>query len=188
VDIIDTRTNLVRVSVSLEGVEQLHVTLGSLDRDDVSIQGLDGWEDVVKVRVAEMRVGLGLVAYTGSGELEGASGPFEVGVPVCTAERETFTKSRLVDLDGSDTGRFEVDDFVPEGKSELLGLECTGDIGTREGPVEDGDGASQHTLHGLGGEALSILGPADGDGALAADVRDDNGRTDVTESIVSVEF
>jgi hypothetical protein len=49
VDIIDTRTNLVRVPVMFEGVEKLHVGLGGFDRDDISIKTLDRGEDVVEV-------------------------------------------------------------------------------------------------------------------------------------------
>ena len=49
VDIIDTRANLVGVSIMFEGVEKLHVSLGSLDGDNVSIKTLDGGEDVVEV-------------------------------------------------------------------------------------------------------------------------------------------
>jgi hypothetical protein len=32
-----------------EGVEELHVGLGSLDGDDISIKALDGGEDIVEV-------------------------------------------------------------------------------------------------------------------------------------------
>ena len=53
-DVINTRANLVGVSVMLEGVEEFHVGLGGLNRDNVSIKALDGREDVVKIRVAEM--------------------------------------------------------------------------------------------------------------------------------------
>jgi hypothetical protein len=49
VDIIDTRANLVGVSIMFEGIEELHVSLGSLDGDDISIKTLDGGEDVVEV-------------------------------------------------------------------------------------------------------------------------------------------
>ena len=49
VDIVDTGTDLVGVAVPLEGVEQLHVSLGSFNGDDVSIKTLDRGEDVVEV-------------------------------------------------------------------------------------------------------------------------------------------
>lgn len=92
-----------------------------------------------------------------------------------------LTDGRLVNLDGTDAGLLEVDDFVTEGESELLGLQLTADIGAREGPVENGDGTSQHSLHGLLGDALRVAAPADGHRSRAADIRDDNGGTNITE-------
>lgn len=93
----------------------------------------------------------------------------------------TLTDGGLVDLDGVDAGGLEVDDLVTESQSKLLGLELTGDIGTGERPVEDGDWASQHALHGELGQALGVRGPLDSDGSGTADVGDDNWGTDVTE-------
>ena len=87
-DIVNTRTNLVGVSVMLEGLKQLHVALGCLDRDDVGIQTLDGREDIIKVGVAEVRVSLGGIGNTSSGEAEGINGPGEVAIPISTTERE----------------------------------------------------------------------------------------------------
>ena len=87
-DIVDTGTDLVGVAVLLEGGEELHVALGSLDRDDIGVQALDRREDIVKVGVAEVRVGLEFVGDTSSGELERVDGPLEVGIPVGAAEGE----------------------------------------------------------------------------------------------------
>lgn len=87
-NVVDTRANLVGVPVMFEGGEELHVGLGSFDGDDVSIQTLDRGENVVEVRVAEVRVGLELVGNTSGGKLEGVNSPLEVGVPVRTAERQ----------------------------------------------------------------------------------------------------
>ena len=93
----------------------------------------------------------------------------------------TLTKSRLVDLDSLDTSLLKVDDLVAKRESELLALELARDIGTRERPVEDGDGPSEHTLHGLTGEALRVAAPANGHGLGAADVRNDDGRANVAK-------
>ena len=79
-----------------------------------------------------------------------------------------------------DAGLLKIDDFVAERKSELLGLELARDVGTRERPVEDRNGTSKHTLHRLLGDALRVARPLDGDGARAADVRNDDGGTNVT--------
>lgn len=94
VDIIDTGANLVRVAIVLKCSEQLHVALGSLNGNDVGIKTLDGGEDIVKIRVAEMGVSLELIGDTGSRELEGVNSPLEVGIPVSAAERKLHGKSQ----------------------------------------------------------------------------------------------
>lgn len=82
VDVIDTRPNLVGVSVGLESVEEFHITLRGLNGDNISVETLDRGEDVIKVRVAEVRVGLELVSDASSRQLERVDGPLEVGIPV----------------------------------------------------------------------------------------------------------
>lgn len=80
-----------------------------------------------------------------------------------------------------DTGLLKVDNFIAEGEGKLLGLKLARDIGTRERPVEDGDGASEHTLHGLASQALSVATPLDGHGSGTAHVRDDDWGTNIAE-------
>ena len=87
-NVVNTRTNLVSVSVVLEGLEQLHVALRRLDRDHIGIQTLDGWEDIIEVGVAEVGVGLGGIGDASSGKTEGVNGPGEVAIPISTTERE----------------------------------------------------------------------------------------------------
>ncbi len=87
-DVVDTGTDLVGVAVLLEGVEELHVALRCLNRDNISIKTLDGGEDVIEVGVAEVGVGLELVGDTSSGKPEGVNSPLQVGVPVRAAERK----------------------------------------------------------------------------------------------------
>lgn len=87
-DIVDTRTNLVSISVVLERLEQLHVTLRRLDGNNVGVQPLDGWENVIKIGIAEVGVGLGGISHTSSGETEGINGPGEVFFPVITTKRQ----------------------------------------------------------------------------------------------------
>lgn len=180
VDVVNTRTDLVGVAVLLEGVQELHVALRCLDGDDISVEALNGGEDVVEVGVAEVRVGLESIGNASSRELEGIDSPLEVAVPVRATKGETFTNSGLVDLDGGDTGLLEINDLVAEGKGKLLGLELARDIRTRERPVQDSDRPSEHTLHGALGNALGVRTPLDSDGPGTADVGDDDGRTDVT--------
>ena len=86
VDIVNPRTNLVGVAVMLEGIEQFHVALRSLDRDDISIQTLNGWEDIIEVGIAEVRMSLELVSNASSGQFERVHSPFEVSIPVAATE------------------------------------------------------------------------------------------------------
>ncbi|KAH9943489.1 golgi-body localization protein domain-containing protein [Epithele typhae] len=197
VDVVNTRADLVRVTVVLEGVEEFHVALRRLDGDDIGVERLDGREDVVEVGVAEVRVSLESVGDTSSGDLERRESPVEVRLPVSLTERElwaismsgsidikqtqtyTLTKSRLINLNGLDASLLQVDDLVAEGEGELLALELTGDIRTREGPVEDSHRTGKHTLHRAAREALSVAAPAHSHRLGAADVGDDNGGTNV---------
>lgn len=78
-----------------------------------------------------------------------------------------------------DASLLEVYDFISESESELLGLELTGSVGARERPVEDGNRTGEHPLHGFLGQTLSVAAPFDSHGTGTADVRDDDGRTDV---------
>ena len=87
-DVVDTGADLVRITVLLESIEQLEVALGSLNGDDISIQRLDGGEDIVEVGVTEVRVGLKSIGDTSGSELEGGNGPAEVLLPVSLAERK----------------------------------------------------------------------------------------------------
>ena len=87
-DIVNTRTDLVSISVVLESLEQLHVALRRLDRDDIGIQTLDRWEDIIEVGVAEVGVGLGSIGNASSGETEGVDGPGEVVIPINTTKGE----------------------------------------------------------------------------------------------------
>jgi hypothetical protein len=183
VDVVNTGTDLVRVAVRLEDVEELEVSLGGLDRDDVGVESLDGREDVSKVRVTEVRVDLGLVSNTRGRQSERVDGPGEVVVPVGLSEGKTFSDSRLVDLNGLDTGVGKVDDLVSESEGELLGLDLLGDIGSGERPVENGNGTSQHSLHGLVRDLLGVRRPSDSHGGRSGDVRDDNGGSNVSGSV-----
>ena len=85
-DIVDTRADLVSISVVLEGLEQFHVALRRLNRNDIGVQTLDGWEDIIEVGVAEVGVSLGGIGNTSSGETEGVDGPGEVVIPISTTK------------------------------------------------------------------------------------------------------
>lgn len=181
VNIKETKTNLVGVRSKVLEVLGL-VLLGELNRNNISIERNDGRG--VEVRVAEMRVDLGRVLDTGSGDSERINGPLEVVFSGgAVSERETLSDSGLVDLDDVDAGLLEVKDLVSESKSKLLGLVLVGDVVSGERPSETGDGASKHTLHGLLSDGLSVLRLLDGHGSGSRDVTDNDRGSDVSRSV-----
>ena len=82
----------------------------------------------------------------------------------------TLTDSRLIDLNGLDTSLLQIHYLVAKGEGELLGLELTSDIGTGEGPVENGDRAGQHSLHWFLRNALSVAAPLHGNRVGTANI------------------
>ena len=95
----------------------------------------------------------------------------------------TLTDSRFIDLNCLDTSFFQIHHLVTEGEGELLGLELTRNIGTGEGPVEDGDWTGQHSLHWFLRDTLSIAAPLDGDRVGTADIRDNDGWPDISRAV-----
>lgn len=184
VNVVDTGTNVARVLVLNEDLEELGVGLGVLNGENVGIESGDGVEEVLELGVAEVRVDLGRVLDAGGGEPEGLDGPVEVSLALLAgAERKTLTESRLVDLDDIDASRLEVNNLVPQSKSKLLCLDGLVNVVTREGPPEDGDRSSKHTLDGGLGKRLSILGLLDGHGAGPGNVTDNDRGTDAARAI-----
>ncbi len=86
-------------------------------------------------------------------------------------------------MDSTDTTLLQVNDLITKSERELFALNLTRDICTRERPVEDSDGPSEHALHGLGGDTLGVLAPLNGDGTGAADVGDEDGRANITRTV-----
>ena len=91
--------------------------------------------------------------------------------------------SWLINLNRLNTGLLQIHHLIAEGEGELLGLELTRDIGTGEGPVEDGDRTGQHSLHWFLRNALSVAAPLDGNRVGTADIRDDDGRADISRAV-----
>lgn len=184
VDVVDTGSNVTGVGLVNEDLEQLGIGLAVLNAQNIGIQSGNSVEEVLELRVAEVRVNLSAIGNTGGGQAEGADSPLEVVLTLLAGtERETLTEGRLIDLDDLDTSSLKVDDFVTEGKSQLLSLDGLVDIVTRERPPETGDGTSEHTLHGLLGDGDSVLGLLDGHGGRTRDVTDNDGRTHATGSV-----
>lgn len=184
VNVVDTRADVAGVLLVNEDLEELGIGLRVLDGEDISIKGSDGVEEVLELRVAEVRVNLSGVLDASGGELEGVDSPLEVGFTLLTlAERETLTEGRLIDLDDVDTVLLKVDNLVAESQSELLALDGLVNVDTGERPPEAGNGASKHALHGLLGDGGSVLGLLDGHGSGARDITDNDGGTDAAGAI-----
>lgn len=184
VDVVDTRADVTGVGLVDEDLEELGVRLAVLDGEDVSVESGDGVEEVLELRVTEVRVDLSGVLDTGGGQLEAVDGPGEVLLALrARAEGKTLTEGGLVNLDDVDASGLKVDDLVTEGEGELLSLDGLVDIVTRERPAETGDGTSEHTLHGLLGDGGGVLALLDGHGLRAGDVTDDDRGTHATGAV-----
>lgn len=184
VDVVDTRADVAGVLLVNEDLEELGIGLGVLDGEDIGIEGSDGVEEVLELRVAEVGVNLSGVLNTSGGELEGVDSPLEVGVTLLTlAEGKTLTEGRLIDLDDVDAVLLKVDDLVTESQSELLALDGLVNVDTRERPAKAGNGTSKHALHGLLGDGGSVLGLLDGHGSGTRDVTDNDGGTDAAGAV-----
>jgi len=184
VDVVDTGTDVAGVLLVNEDAEQLGIGLGVLDGQDIGIESSNGVEEVLELRVTEVRVDLSAVGDTGGGQLEGVDGPLEVGNALSAGtEGKTLTESRLIDLDDLDASGLEVNNLVTDGEGELLGLDGLVDIVTGERPAETGDGTSEHALHGLGRHGSSVLGLLDGHRSGTRDVTDNDGGTHATGAV-----
>lgn len=78
VDVVDTRADVSWVGLVDEDLEKLGVRLAVLDGQNVSIESGDGVEEVLEFGVAEVRVDLGAIHHTSSGQLEAVNSPAEV--------------------------------------------------------------------------------------------------------------
>lgn len=183
-DVVDTGTDVARVVLVDEDTQKLSIRLAVLDGQNIGIESGDGVEEVLELRVTEVRVDLSTVGDTGGGQLEGVDSPLEVGITSGTgAEGKTLTESRLIDLDDADASGLEVNNLVTESESELLSLDRLVNIITGERPPETGDRTSEHALHGLGGDGSGELGLLDGHGGGTRDITDDDGRTHATGAV-----
>lgn len=183
-DVIDTRSDMARVSLLDEDLEQLGVRLAVLNAENIGIQSGNGVEEVLELRVAEVRVDLSTIGDTAGSQTESTHGPGKVVLTLlASTQRETLTQSRLVDLNDLDTSGLQINDLVTEGKGQLLSLDGLVDVVTRERPAEAGDGASKHTLHGLLGDRDGVLGLLDSHGSGTRDITNNDGRAHATRSV-----
>lgn len=184
VDIVDTRSDVTGVGLVNEDLEELSIGTRVLNGENISVESSNGVEEVLELRVTEVRVDLSGVLNTSGGKLEAVDGPVQVSLTLLAgAERETLTESGLVDLDNVDTVLLKIDNLVAESQSELHGLDGLVNVVTREGPSEASDGSSKHTLHGLLGDGSSVLALLDGHRSGTRDVANNDGGTNATRSV-----
>ncbi|CAB5623335.1 Uncharacterised protein [Pseudomonas aeruginosa] len=182
-DVVDARTDLVRVVELLEGLQQLHVRTRSLDGDHVGVHGGDGLDHIVELAVAHVRMDLGFVADSGGAQAEGLGGPLQIVRPGVAAQRQAFAESRLVDLHDPDAGGLQVDHFVADRQGQLARLHLARHVLAREGPHQHGHRAGQHALHHLVGKALGVPDPLHGHGPRTAQVAIDHRRLHAARAV-----
>ena len=88
VDVINTRADLVGVTILLEGVQQLHIALRELDGNHISIEALNRRENIPEVGVAKVGMSLSLIFDTRCRQFEGVHSPLQVFIPVTTTKRQ----------------------------------------------------------------------------------------------------
>ncbi|MNS62800.1 hypothetical protein D3C72_958760 [compost metagenome] len=182
-NVIYAGTDVVRIAEILECLQQLHIGARRFDRDHVRIHGGDGFDDVVELRIAHVRMDLRLVAHAGRRQAEAIHRPVQVGLPIGTAQRQAFADGRLVDLDDADAGRFQVHHFVAQGQRQLAARLLARLIIPHERPLQDGDRTRQHALDRLVGQRLRVRRPAHRHRRGAGHVAENDRRLDAARAI-----
>ena len=77
VDVVDARAD-AGGELLLDVAEQLHPRTGRLDGGDVGVEVVDGLDDLTELRIAEVRVDLGVRRRVGGDQAEAAHGPVQV--------------------------------------------------------------------------------------------------------------
>lgn len=62
-DVVDARTNLVRIVEIGKDIQQFHLRTGTLDGDHVSIHRSNMFDNIIKLRIAHVGVNLSLVFH-----------------------------------------------------------------------------------------------------------------------------
>src|SRR6266566_4560194 len=119
VHIIDAKTDVVWVAIGGEGLQQLELRARGFDQSHVGVHAGNVLYDIVKLRVAQVRVDLCGVLHAARGEMETEYGPIEVVLPVRMTQGQSLTQGWLVDLNHADASRFQVLYFVAYGQSDL---------------------------------------------------------------------
>lgn len=94
-----TYSDVPRVGLVDEDLEELGVGLGVLDGQNISVQSGNGVEEVLEFRIAEVGVDLSRVLNTRGRELEAVDSPLQIGVALLAgAKGQTLTEGGFVNL------------------------------------------------------------------------------------------
>src|SRR5260370_37047684 len=99
VDIIDAKADVVWVTIGGGGLQQLELRTRGFDQSHVGIHAGNLLYDIVKLRVAQVRVNLCGVLHEPRGETQTEHGPVEVVLPGRMSQGQYLTQCLLVDLD-----------------------------------------------------------------------------------------
>src|SRR6266851_112417 len=183
VDIIDAKADVVWVAIGNEGLQQLKLRTRGFDQSHVGVHAGNVLYDIVKLRVAQVRVDLCGVLHGARGETETEHGPVEIVLPVRMPQGQPLTQGWLVDLNHAHASRFQILHFVAYGQSDLPTRVRAWLIITHKGPLHDGHRPREHALHGARRERLSKLRPLHRHGMRTCHVAIDDGRTDTERSV-----
>jgi hypothetical protein len=87
-DVVYAGTDLVGIPVLLEGLQELHITLRSFNGDDISIETLNGRENIVEIGVTEVGVSLSCISDSRGGQAEAVNSPGKISIPIDPAQRK----------------------------------------------------------------------------------------------------
>src|SRR6266566_811372 len=149
VNVVDTRTDLIRILVFPERVQELGPGPRALDGDRIGVHALDHADDVVEFAVAHVGVDLRLVLHPGGRQAERVDRPILVRGPVHPPQRQAFDAFRLVDLNHADPRRLEVAHLVPDRERQLLRRLRARLVVAYKRPLQDRHRPGQHSLHRL---------------------------------------
>lgn len=181
--IIQSRSNGISVLVLLESTQQLQIRAGILNSDNISIQILDRLENVIEIRVTKVRVNLSLILDSSARQQERVDSPLQVLTPTALTQGQTFTDSRLVNLNDTDASLLQINNLLTESKSQLEGSQLTWLVITHKRPLQHSNRTSQHTLHNLGGILLSKHRLLHRHGGRTADITINNWRLHTARAI-----
>ena len=183
VDVVHAGANLVGVVEVLKRVQQLHVRARSLDGDHIGIHVRDGGNDVVELRIAHVGVDLRAVLHAVGADAKALDRPVQVVVPLALAQGQALAQRGLVDLDDAHAGFFQIQHFLADGQRQLLAGGGARLVVAHKRPVQDGDRAGEHALHGLGRQRLGVGNPLHRHGLGAGDVAKQNRRLDAARAV-----